>query len=408
MSEGPLYTLPDRAYHDPVLYEREVDEIFGGAWTLAGHISEAERPGGYVTVMVGREPVVVVRSHDDGELRALSNVCRHRASLLVEGTGTCAKVMRCPYHAWTYRLDGTLAAAPQARGFREFDRDAVRLPRFRVAELAGLIFVSTNPEAPPIEDVFGDLGDFLRSLELERRVVHHYPANWRGRLLSRRGASSRLHASRYTEEFQANWKVLADNYLEDYHVPVSHPGLARLLDVKATDGEYAAYGEWSSVPLRKKPSKVLVERLYQRLARPMPGLPSDFHHGWGNIHLWPATFFEIYPHHVDTWQLQPTGLNSTVAVTMTLVDPSAKLRDRLARHLCHRLQGDVMDEDTELTDRVQVGLSAPSYHKGILNDEIESSVAKFQNLVRSAIPEEDRADNVRRSPGEAAAERDAT
>ncbi|MGH3148454.1 MAG: RHO alpha subunit C-terminal catalytic domain-containing protein, partial [Rubrobacter sp.] len=159
--------------------------------------------------------------------------------------------------------------------------------------------------------------------------------------------------------------------------------------VKATDVEYAAHGEWSSVPLRKKPSKVFLERLYQRLVRPMPRLPLQFHDGWGNMHLWPATFFEFYPHHIDTWQLQPTGLNSTVAITMTLVDPSAAARDRLARHLCHRLQGDVMDEDTELTDRVQVGLNAPSYRMGILNDEIESSVAKFQNLVRAAIPEED-------------------
>ncbi len=407
MPDGPVYTLPDRAYHDPALYEREVDEVFGTAWTLAGHGSEVAKPGGYVTIMVGREPVVVVRSHDDGRLRALSNVCRHRASLVLEGTGTCAKVMRCPYHAWTYRLDGALAAAPQARGFRSFDRDAVRLPEFGVAELAGLIFVSTDPEAPPIEDVFGDMGDFLRSLNLERRVVHRYTANWRTSLLPWR-ESRGPHGSRYKEEYRANWKVLADNYLEDYHVPVSHPSLVRLLDVKATDGEYAAHGEWSSVPLRKKPSKVLSERLYQRLARPMPNMPAEFHEGWGNIHMWPATFFEIYPHHIDTWQLLPTSLNSTVAITMTLVDPTATLRDRLARYLCHRLQRDVMDEDTQLTDRVQVGLSAPSYQRGILNDEIEGSVAKFQNLVRSAIPEEDRARDDRGSPEGVATEREVT
>ncbi len=120
-------SLPGIAYTDPVLYEQEFTEVFERAWILVGHISELSEPGHYVTANVGREPVVVIRGHD-GELRAMSNVCRHRASTILEGTGQTRSVMRCPYHAWTYELDGQLAAAPSGQGFACLDRDQVALP----------------------------------------------------------------------------------------------------------------------------------------------------------------------------------------------------------------------------------------------------------------------------------------
>ncbi len=116
-------------------------EVFEQGWTLVAHVSEVAEVGQYVATMVGREPVVVMRG-SDRRLRALSNVCRHRGSTIVGEAGTARKVIRCPYHAWTYRLDGTLAAAPSARGFNDFDRDAVRLPEFPVEEVGGLVFAS--------------------------------------------------------------------------------------------------------------------------------------------------------------------------------------------------------------------------------------------------------------------------
>ena len=379
-------TLPRRSYLDERLFLEEMDHVFRPAWTLVGHVSELERPGAFLTTVVGTEPVIVLRDHE-GVLRAMSNVCRHRASLLLEGSGVCGKAIRCPYHGWTYRLDGRLAAAPHGRGFASLDRDAICLPAYRVAELAGLVFACTDPSTPPIDDVFGDVAPFFASLHLERREVFRFRSgpHWTRALSDRWGSSSH----RYEEDFRANWKVLVDNYQEDYHVPVSHPSLVRLLDIKETDGFDGRRAEYSWVPLRSRPSSRLIERVYQRVVRPMPGMPEQFERCWGNAFLWPATFFEIYPHHVDTWQLVPLAHGRTRAVTMTLVDPGAHLRDRLARLLAHRIQGEVMDEDTAIVDRVQLGLRSASYERGILNDLMESSVIRFQDMLREAIPEED-------------------
>jgi len=105
-------SLPGVAYTDPELYEQELTEVFERAWILVGHISELAEPGDYVTANVGREPVLVVRGHD-GELRAMSNVCRHRASTILEGTGRTRSVMRCPYHA---HVQGRFARSRDADG----------------------------------------------------------------------------------------------------------------------------------------------------------------------------------------------------------------------------------------------------------------------------------------------------
>ena len=145
-------TLNAKAYSRPDIFERERREVFARAWMIIGHVAEVREPGSFTTGEIGGEPVVVVRDQD-GTLRAFSNICRHRAARLAEGRGDCGKVLRCPYHGWTYRLDGTLAAMPEGRGFGEdFDRDQVRLPQFQVTELGGLVWVNMDPDAPPIRD----------------------------------------------------------------------------------------------------------------------------------------------------------------------------------------------------------------------------------------------------------------
>ncbi len=380
---GETRSLPASAYTDPQLYEDEMREVFERGWALVGHVSELAEPGQYVATNIGREPVVVMRG-SDGKLRALSNVCRHRGSTIVGGAGTARKVIRCPYHAWTYRLDGTLAAAPSARGFNDFDRDAVALPEFPVEEVAGLVFASACQDPMPLGEVLGPVSPFLESLNLDRLEVYRWGPSGTGRAGALRGLTRTEH--RFWEDFDENWKILADNYLEDYHVPVAHPSLVRLNDVKQTVGEGDEWSEWSGFPLRERSSRVPLERLYQRLVRKMPGLPDRFERGWGHAHVWPTTFMEIYPHHIDTWQLEPLGLGKTRAQTMSLVDPDAGIRDRLARWTAHRLMHDVMAEDVEITSRVQRGIEAPSYTSGVLNDEQEPSVVRYQRQLRKLLP----------------------
>ena len=361
-------SLPGVAYTDPVLYEQELTEVFQRAWILVGHLSELSEPGHYVTANVGREPIVVIRGHD-GELRAMSNVCRHRASTILEGTGQTRSVMRCPYHAWTYELDGRLAAAPSGQGFACLDRDQVALPQFRVGVAGGLVFCCLDPDQMSLADMLGPVGPYLEWLNVSGLQVHRGP-----------------DGARWTEDFDENWKVLADNYLEDYHVPVAHPTLVRLVDVSRTIGDNNDWCEWSRVPYRTRPSRDPREREYQTLVRRMPGMPEEFESAMGHVCIWPTTFFEIYPHHIDMWRLEPTGQLMTRATTMTLVHPDEGEQDRRARELMRELNVDIMGQDVEITTRVQRGVQAPSYHSGILNDEQEFSVIRFQKRLRELLP----------------------
>ena len=203
-------TLPARAYVERDVFEAELDDVFARAWIFVCPERVVAEPGSFATASVAGEPVAVVRG-DDGELRALSNVCRHRAMQILSGTGRCPKVLRCPYHGWTYRQDGRLAAVPEARGFPALDREA-RAPCRRSASSrwrgsCSSRSMPTCPRSPngSATSASASSRSASRGCEAEGPLVVEYPYNW---------------------------KNLADNYLEGYHIPVGHPGLLRMLDYK--------------------------------------------------------------------------------------------------------------------------------------------------------------------------------
>ncbi len=397
-SGGAAMTLHAHAYSDPAILERERREVFARAWIAIGHVAEVREPGDFATGSIAGEPVVVVRD-EQGALRAFSNVCRHRAAQLATGSGSCGKVLRCPYHGWTYRLDGTLAAMPEGRGFGEdFDRDAVRLPEFQVDTLGGLVFVNMDPGAEPLHEWFGDIAERFEGLGIER-LVPVTQRDWRPREIARGlpdvVRSRRLgdaldlvpapETSRVWDAYEHNWKTLADNYLEGYHVPVGHPGLLRLLDYPKYRATLHRRAAWIDGPLRDNPSRDLVERLYQRLHRPMPEFPAELREQWTYIHLWPAQFIDIYPDSIDMWQLHPDGVRRTRTLFMVFRSPSEGVRDRAVRRLNGLINSEVMDEDVVLCDGVQAGLESLTYTRGVLNDN-ENAVGHFHDLLRESVP----------------------
>ncbi len=277
--------LARRMYTDPELLDREQELIFERTWQLAGHISSLPNPGSYMTASAGSQPVLVLRD-ENGELRAYRNVCRHRGSRLLSGSGQCKAAIRCRYHGWTYRFDGTLIGVPEARAFGErLDKAALGLLPARVEELCGLVFVNLDPHATPLAELVGDL-----PARLER---YRIPS---------------LEAFAPSGDTQpANWKAIVDNYVEGYHIPIAHPGLMRLLDYKRYDVECFENYVWFEAPLRSKPSSNRVERLYAQLVTPMPGLDGDDRHVWRYAFIYPNTAIDLYPDQVTTWQIVPDG-----------------------------------------------------------------------------------------------------
>jgi choline monooxygenase len=353
--------LDPQLYVDPGMLQREQDAIFARSWQLGGHVADVAAPGSFLTAQVGAESVLVVRG-EDGELRAFRNVCRHRAARLREGRGECGKALRCPYHGWTYRTDGRLIGVPEGRGFDGLDKSALPLMPARVETFAGLVFVTLDPDAPPLHEPLAGLAEKLAPYRLET--------------LTRFSESSTSQP--------ANWKIVVDNYLEGYHIPIAHPSLMRLLDYQNYTAEIGDGYVWVEAPLRAKPSGNRVERAYQRLVHPMPGLSDADRAVWRYVFIWPNTAIDLYPDQVMTWQINPNGIDATRDSWSCYRAEKPSVAMRAVQRLNHRLNHEVADEDADLVTRVQAGMATRGWQPGPLGER-EAPVAWFADHVRRAL-----------------------
>lgn len=190
--------LPPQIYTDPEILRLEEERIFAHEWLCAGLAAEIPNPGDYLTFAIGTQPIIVVRGAD-GVIRGLSNVCRHRMSRLVEGRGS-ARVFACPYHAWTYDLQGRLMGAPHMTRSEGFDKKRICLPEIRTEIWEGWIYVTLDPE---IDSVAKRLQP-LQSVVAPYRMAGYVPFVTQDHL------------------WDTNWKLLTENFMEGYHLPVAH------------------------------------------------------------------------------------------------------------------------------------------------------------------------------------------
>jgi Rieske 2Fe-2S family protein len=351
--------LEPRLYIDPAVLEAEQELIFERTWQFVGHVSALPRPGSYITGKAGSQPVLVVR--DQGNtLRAYRNICRHRASKLLSGSGQCKGAIRCRYHGWTYRFDGSLIGVPEALTYgQRLDKSALPLHPARVEELCGLIFVNLDPDAAPLA-----------------RLLGHLPA----RLERYRIAS--LEAFSSTDDQQpANWKAVIENYIEGYHIPIAHPGLMRLLDYKRYDVECHGNYVWFDAPMRDKPSSNWAERLYTDLMQPMPGLTQEDRRVWRYIVIYPNTTIDLYPDYIGVWQIRPDGIGRTSDTYSAYRAPNCGPRTRFVQWLNWRINKVTLDEDVDLVANVQEGFQTRGYRCGPLSRR-EAGVAWFADRVR--------------------------
>ncbi len=196
----PTRALPARFYRDAELFELERQKIWHRDWVFVGTVDQVAEPGDWFSADLGGQPVIVLRDQS-GQLAALSNLCAHRGTLLVEGTGN-SKRFQCPYHAWTYRDDGSLMAVPHASP-DEVDKSALCLDRYRCDSWNGLVFVAMNAEVAPLSERFEHLDDVVGPHRLAE--LHHWTSQ------------------RASEEWAANWKLVMANAMESYHLFAIHP-----------------------------------------------------------------------------------------------------------------------------------------------------------------------------------------
>jgi choline monooxygenase len=328
--------------------EAERRAVFAKTWQLVGREEQVSTPGAYFTAEIAGEPLVVVRGVD-GELRALSNVCRHRAGPVATGAGH-RKGFQCGYHGWTYALDGRLVGTPEFDGVERFVRSECRLPSFRVDAWNGLVFATLDADAGPLSDVLGGIAERVAHLDL---------------------GAMRL-AARKDWYIDCNWKVYVDNYLEGYHIPIVHPTLNEEIDYRSYRTETFDWFSIQHAPIRRKPD--------QRL-RVTDGASGEAQYFW----VFPNLMLNVYPDNFSTNVIVPLGPERTLTVFEWYFAPStAGERDAADRRVVDEtvtFSDEIQIEDIGICETVQRNLRSSSYSSGRYSVRRENGVHHFHRLL---------------------------
>jgi phenylpropionate dioxygenase-like ring-hydroxylating dioxygenase large terminal subunit len=364
MTDDDAFSLPSWIYSDPDFFELEKQTIFRSSWQLVCHLSDLPKPGDYHTFDFLGESVVAVRGTDD-QVRSFHNVCRHRASRLLDGPkGHCGGRITCPYHAWTYALDGRLIAVPHRETFQGLQLEAHGLVPLDQEVFMGFIFVRFASGGPSVR-------------EMAQPYVHEMAA-YRFEDLVPQGRVTLRPRS-------VNWKNVADNYSDGLHINVAHPGLTRLFG-KSYGIEAQEWIDKMWGTLRDTPSKRWSERLYQTLLPRVDFLPPERQRLWTYFKLWPNVAFDIYPDQIDFMQFLPISPTETMIREIAYVHPDERREMRAARYLNWRINRRVNIEDKALIERVQAGMRSSSYSVGPLSSE-EVCLRGFTRRMRQLIPQ---------------------
>ena len=343
-------TLPWSWYTDPTVLRLEQERIFRRSWQYVGHTGDVAEPGSFAATRVGDVPVVLVKDSDE-TLRAFLNVCRHRGSVICEGSGKRA-TLQCPYHAWTYGLDGRLLSAPRSAQEGGFETDELGLVPLRLETWGPLVFVNPDLDAAPVSDLLEDLPERIAAAGINLDTL-------------------RFHL-RAEYELEANWKISAENFLECYHCAVAHPAFSAVMDV-SPDAYLLETHRWRMTqhsPLRPEP----------RGAYDPAGAVEQ-----GQFHLlFPGTVINVMPGrpNFSIGPIVPLAPERTSRFLDYFVDPEADeawVEEALA------FDFQVGAEDQSLVERVQAGVRSGLIEEGRLMPQSETLVAHFQSLVVDAL-----------------------
>ncbi len=356
-------SLPGWLYHDPEFFRIEMERVIRPSWQIVCHLNEIVGRGEWRTLDYLGESIIVIRG-DEGAVRAFSNVCRHRGSRLVDGQAGCARRLVCPYHAWSYTLDGALAGVPGKSDYPDLRVGELGLIPIEQEIWRGFVFVRLEGGGPSVAEM-------MAAHEAEVAPHRFEELQAIGRITLRpRGV---------------NWKNVADNYSDGLHIPVAHPGLTRLFG-RNYRVEAEVHSDRMSGELVERPSANLSERAYQKYLPTVSHLPEEARRRWLYYKLWPNVAFDIYPDQVDFMQFLPVSPTETVIREIAYALPDQRREMGAARYLNWRINRRVNAEDSVLIKRVQLGMQSRSYRPGPLGQS-EVCLRAFARKLRRLIPE---------------------
>lgn len=350
--------MPKSVYTSPEFARAEERHIFAKEWLCAGRADTLKAPGDYLTLEIAGEPVVVLRDRD-GRLRAMSNVCRHRMSVLLGGRGNVRAIV-CPYHAWTYNLDGSLRGAPAMTRNESFCKEAIGLPKIRCVDWLGWIMLTLDPEAPEPAERLGEVEALVGYLDM----------------------GSYVETFREEHRWNTNWKVLAENFMESYHLPVCHAGTiggsVDLEKMTCPEGFPGFNYHWilknDSVKLSlAHPSNTTLTGNQRRIT-------------W-LLSIYPALLITLTPGYFWYLCLSPDGPDHVKILYGGGLSPDFVADPEAAAHFAtlKGLLDAVNDEDRGCTERVYRGLSAGLSEPGPLS-HLERPNYEFARYIASRMP----------------------
>lgn len=322
-------SINTRTYIDEKFHAIEQQAVFKNSWQFVCHEEKLRDENTYIVADVQGTSILVVRD-GNGELRAFYNVCKHRGHELMSGEGN-VRIITCPYHAWTYNLDGQLRAARRSEHLLDFDQNKICLDQVQVEEFCHLVFINLDPNADPLK---------VQSGELANEIMSYAPDL---------GKLTYAHSLRY--RIKANWKAVVDNFLECYHCPVAHKDFCSLVDMSTykvtTHGIYSSHmanaGTTGNNAYSVENASVTVHAVW---------------------HLWPNTALLRYPGRGNfmVWRFYPDGPDHTREVFDFFFETN-ELED--AEREAIKFIDDVLQpEDIGLVESVQRGMMTPAFNQG--------------------------------------------
>lgn len=329
-----------------------------------GHQCDLKNGGDYLTFQAFNERILVIRDHAN-HINAFHNVCKHRGGRVVEQqTGNCRYAITCPFHGWTYGLDGSLQGVPASSTFKSLDMSSIGLSSVDCELWMGFIFVrldsggeSLAEQMKPIEhEVLPYKLDELDALAPESDELRPY-----------------------------NWKVIHDIDNEGYHVPIGHPSLQQLYGRHYVDTVEHGFAV-SRGRFNETIGSNWSVKNYRKLLPEFEHLPIERHALWLYVGLFPNLVFALYPDMLEVYMTIPVSVDETRYISRTFALPDTRREVRAARYLNMRINNETCDEDEKYVGWLQEGMKSSAWEPPRLSDELERGVRDFHKAIQRHIP----------------------
>ena len=348
------YSLPGACYSDAAVLELEKKAIFTGNWIGIGRADQLKNPGDYSTRDIVGIPIIILRDTKN-HLRAFANTCRHRGAKLLSGSGNC-QVIRCPFHRWTYALDGRLLTAPKINNSDHFDYGEYGLKELKLAERFGFAFISLSDDIKNIDDYLRDFDALHAPWSLNQLVSY----------------------KRHTFEVNCNWKAFLDVFNEYYHLPYVHPDSINSIYLSPQPADKVD-GDFASQFGGTEGTGALLESTQQYTLPQIKSLDESTAQGARYSWIFPNMTFAAGTESIWIYEAYPiTPQRSQIVLTLCFPESTTQLEDfeASAAFYFERLLT-AIDEDIDALENQQLGLNSPFAQQGRYHPELEPNVANF-------------------------------